>query len=140
MYAPRLTYPVSGYDDPEGVKLYAIAANGIKVMLEPYLLRLEEMKSRRRIDWSSTASFAIFHEGAQLRYLVLCWWGNDNELLNLVSVCENGNWIEDTKRYSFCIWDLEVIWHERNVFIQHMYSGSVDLETYRKDYRDRIEG
>src|SRR5687767_12492761 len=46
---------------------------------------------------------------------------------------KTGGWIEDQSKYSFCIWDLELIWHERNSFIRHMYSGTQNIEAYRKD-------
>lgn len=66
-------------------------------------------------------------------YLVVAWWGNDNELFTSVSVTEEGTWIEDPSRFSFCLWDLEVIWHERNSFVRHMYSGKPSLVDYRSD-------
>ena len=44
-----------------------------------------------------------------------------------VSVRENGRWVEDSNRYSFCVWDLEIFWAERNIFIETMYSGDPDI-------------
>jgi len=62
---------------------------------------------------------------------VLAWWGNDNELFTSVSVKTALDWVEDSSRFSFCLWDLEVIWHERNYFIEFIYCSNPDLETYR---------
>lgn len=54
--------------------------------------------------------------GASSAYWVPGWWGNDNELSTKVAVPEPGGWTIDALRYSFCLWDMEVIWHERQAF------------------------
>ncbi|MBK1879557.1 hypothetical protein [Pelagicoccus mobilis] len=133
MFSSRKTIPLPSTEDPDYLKLYTISATGAPVVPSDYLERLGEIKNAKPIPWAQTPGFAIFHEGASLRYLVVCWWGNDNELFNSVSVFENGSWIEDTSKYSFCLWDLEVIWHERNSYIKHLYSGTQDLNAYRED-------
>lgn len=86
-----------------------------------------------QVDWSRTAGFAIFHQAANFPYLVLCWWGNDNELFVRVAVLENGTWVTDTDRFSFCLWDMEIMWLERRSYIERMYSGQQDLDAYRSD-------
>lgn len=134
MFKPRLTYPILDFPDPDKTKLYAITATDRPLDPTNYLDRLKQEKQRRAIDWLRTPSFAILHEGATLRYLVLAWWGNDNELFNSVSVEENGTWVSNSEKYSFCLYDLEVIWHERNSFIKHLYSGTMNLDGYEADY------
>ncbi len=66
-----------------------------------------------------------------LLYLVLAWWGNDNELFVRVAVRESGTWLVGSDRYSFCLWDMEVMWFERQCYIDSMYSGSPNLQRYR---------
>lgn len=89
------------------------------------------MKKSRNIPWFETPAFVIFHEGEESCYLVLCWWGNSNELFNSVSVLTQAGWVEDAGKYSFCLYDLEVFWSERNIFIETMYGGETDIEVYR---------
>ena len=134
MYNPRRTEPLLDHPDPDGLKLYGISADGQPVDPRRYRAPLASIKAKFGLG-SDTAGFAIFHEGAALSYLVVAWWGNDNELFTSVSVREGEAWLEDTRRYSFCLWDLEVIWHERNSFVRHLYSGSPDLPAYRRDLR-----
>jgi hypothetical protein len=88
--------------------------------------------AQRGIDLS-IPGFAIMHDGASCEYLIVGWWQNDNELFVSVSVKEPNAWIEDMTKYSFCLWDMDVIWHERNSFIRHLYSGTKDLDAYRND-------
>lgn len=56
---------------------------------------------------------------------------NDNELFTSVSVNTESGWVEDGSRYSFCVYDLEVFWQERNYFIQFMDCPLPDLSRYR---------
>jgi hypothetical protein len=126
--------PVSNYSDPDGLKLYTISAKAEPVDHGPYLERLTDIKRQKKIS-SSIPAFAIFHDGATMQYLVVGWWMNENELFISVSVREEAGWVEAPDKYSFCIWDLEIIWHERNSFIRHMYSGNPNIEAYRKDLK-----
>ena len=41
-------------------------------------------------------------------------------------------WVEDPLRFSFCLWDLEVFWRERNAFIECVYCAQPDLAAYRR--------
>lgn len=91
------------------------------------------MKEAAKVDWPATPGFAILHQGANLPYLVLCWWGNDNELFVRVAVREEERWTIDQNRFSFCLWDMEIMWLERKSYIRCMYSGTHDLAAYRTD-------
>ena len=131
MYQPRKTWPLTDCADPEQIKLYAISASGQPIETQPFLARLATVKAERALDWQHLPAFAIFHHGASMLYLVLCWWGNDNELFHSVSVLTAQGWVEDAQRYSFCLYDLEVIWFERNAFIAHIDQANADLDAYR---------
>jgi len=117
--------------DRDGLKVYTVSADGRPVDRSKYADRLAEVKSRKAVDWRSTPGFVIMHEGASAPYLVLAWWGNANELFTSVSVKGQGGWIEDPSRYSFCLWDLEIIWHERNAFVDLVYRDAPDMQAYR---------
>ncbi|RDI96909.1 hypothetical protein DVT68_19490 [Dyella solisilvae] len=120
--------------DADGIKLYTIAATARPVALSAYLPQLARMKQARPIDWRATPAFAICHDGASARYLVLGWWGNDNEMFVAVAVEQERGWIEDAARYSFCLWDMEVMWHERNAFVERMYGAEPSLAAYRASH------
>lgn len=132
MFQPRRieSYPL--WSDADGIKVYTISARGMPVNQDEYALRLGEIKRQKNVDWATTPAFVLMHDGASCRYLVLAWWGNDNELFTSVSVNTDAGWIEDASRFSFCLWDLEVIWFERNCFIKHVYCPFPNLESYRK--------
>lgn len=115
------------------MKLYAVSATGASVDVAAFTAQLGAMKRSVPVQWPATAAYAIFHQGVEHGYLVLCWWGNNNELFVRVAVREGGGWVVDPERYSFCLWDMEIMWLERQSYIRWMYSGVVDLASYRSD-------
>ncbi|MDQ8201860.1 hypothetical protein [Pelagicoccus sp. SDUM812003] len=133
VFAPRPLHHFPPESDALKLKRYTLSAATATIDCSAYEERLKIVLSSKGIDWETTPAFVIFHEGVALRYLVLCWWGNDNELFLDVSVEEQGKWISAGDRYSFCLWDMEVMWHERNAFIKHLYSGVHDIDAYRAD-------
>lgn len=132
IFIPRKIESVASWRDADGIKVYTIAARNQPVDSSLFEPRLQQVKASRVIAWASTPAFVIFHEGASCRYLILAWWGNDNELFTSVSVLTEQGWVEDPARYSFCLFDLEVFWAERNFFIAHMYCANPSLENYRR--------
>jgi hypothetical protein len=134
MYQPRKISSLSPGSDADGLKLYTISASGAEVDTSGYREQLECIKKQKGLD-SSLPGFAIMHDGAGCEYLIVGWWRNDNELFVSVSAKKTNVWVEDATKHSFCLWDLEILWHERNSFIRHLYSGAPDLEAYRKDIK-----
>jgi ribosomal protein S18 acetylase RimI-like enzyme len=134
MFKPRTVRALPPGLDPDGIKLYTICAHEAPVEIAAFLARLAEVKKARAFGWSDLPGFAILHVGSSALYLVVGWWGNDNELFTSVSVLKPTGWVEDPTRFSFCLWDLEIFWHERNSFVRHLYSGSPDLAGYRADF------
>lgn len=131
MFKPRRVETSTDWLDPDGIKVYTVSATNDTVNQTDYLAQLDIVKVQKPIDWTHVASFAIFHAGTNAQYLVLAWWGNDNELFTSVSVRESSGWVVDSDKYSFCLWDLEILWAERNIYIDTMYSGRTDLKAYR---------
>lgn len=131
MFRPRKIDSAPDWLDDDGIKLYTVSATGAPVDASGYHPRLAQVKRSRPVDWAQTPAFAIFHDGAGMAYLVLCWWGNDNELFTSVSVRTDEGWVEDPSRFSFCLWDLEILWFERNAFVETLYSGEPDIARYR---------
>ena len=133
MFSERRIEALPAHVDADAVKVYTISATGGPVDPAPYLARLQAMKAARARPWRDIPAFAICHDGASARYLTLGWWGNDNEMFVAVAVTQPGGWVEDLERYSFCLWDMEVMWHERNAFVDWMYGAVPSLDAYRAD-------
>lgn len=131
MYHPRRIDSDPHWADPDGIKVYTISARNEVVDQAPYVVRLKEVKTLKAIAWATTPAFVVFHDGASLSYLILAWWGNDNELFTSVSVRTEAGWVEDASKYSFCVYDLEVFWRERNDFIEFIDRETLDLVGYR---------
>lgn len=132
MYQPRKIETHSDWLDDDGLKIYCISYRGEPVDQAPFLAELDALKRCRDIEWSATPGFVIFHEGASARYLVVVYWGNDNEIFPLVSVETERGWVQAPDQYSFCLWDLEVMWQERQLYIEHCYSGHKNVMAYRQ--------
>lgn len=131
MYQPRKIESGPSWQDEDGIKIYTISAQNKPVNQAAYLPRLAEVKRGKFVGWPITPAFVLFHDGATLQYLVLAWWGNENELFTSVSVNTVSGWVEDPSQYSFCLWDLEVFWHERNAFVEQFYCSDPNLNGYR---------
>lgn len=43
----------------------------------------------------------------------------------------NSDWVIDPAKYSFCLYDMEVMWKDRNIYIETMDSGRPSLIRYR---------
>jgi hypothetical protein len=76
--------------------------------------------------------FVIEHQGRQIDYLVLGWWDRQNELPLRIFVrdyADDGKWRPARGSESVCVWDLEVIWHERQAYVDTvMRADSTDGE------------
>ncbi len=131
MFQPRQIESEPSWLDEDGIKIYTISAVNKPINRAAFMPRLAEVKQTKSVHWPTTPAFVIFHEGASCQYLVLAWWGNDNELFTSVSVNTSSGWVEDPAQYSFCLWDLEVFWCERNYFIESIYCSSPDIGAYR---------
>lgn len=132
MFFPRLICAARTLSDEDGLKLYTVSARGGPVDESQFDAELRRLKSLSALDWADTPAFAILHDGESALYLVLAWWANGNELFTRVSVRTPAGWQVDPNRYSFCLWDLEIMWFERTAFITHLYSGEPNLAAYRE--------
>ena len=75
----------------------------------------------------SGVGFLIAHQGRTANYLILGWWDQENELPLRVFVSRNHrpeSWREAEGSESICVWDLEVLWAERQAYIATVLSAS----------------
>ena len=138
-FQPRPSRPAQPSHDEDGIKLYAISLQPGEFDCQAFLDQLRVMKRRKSHDWGKLASFAIFHRGQSMDYLVLVYWGNDNELFVDVDVKQAAQWQRARQDYSFCLWDMEVMWFERNCFVQTLYTQEPDLAAYRRLFFDNLD-
>ncbi len=89
--------------------------------------------------------FVIAHAGSEpdgtdVRYLVCCWWDQCNELFTHVLVSgarTGGSWAEGVG--APCVWDLQIIAHERDACVRHLLTVTPDAEAYLQDVDPRSE-
>jgi hypothetical protein len=76
--------------------------------------------------------FLIAHQGRTSDYMVLCWWDRENELPIRVWVRRIGEiWRPAAPDESVCVWDLEIIWSERQAWVSTVLSATgPDLAGY----------
>lgn len=109
------------------LKLYSVVAGDGPPDLdrfEPGMNLAEEvLPSPATDDRRPGAGFTIAHHGASTDYLVVCWWDNENELPTRVFVRGSEGWRAATERESFCVWDLEILWQERELYVLTVLGG-----------------
>lgn len=69
------------------------------------------------------AGFVIHHQGLTGDDVVLGWWDRENELPVRVWVRDEAGWRPARDGESFCVWDLEIVWHEREAWVATGMSG-----------------
>jgi hypothetical protein len=67
--------------------------------------------------------FVIVHQGRTGDYLVLGWWDGENELPLRVFVCDGEAWRPARGGEGACVWDLRVVWHEREAYVATVLAG-----------------
>jgi hypothetical protein len=75
--------------------------------------------------------FLIAHHGRTADYTVLGWWDHENELPLRVFVRPPGEaWRPAEESESVCVWDLEVIWAERQAYLDTVMCEGGTVEAY----------
>lgn len=127
-YHPR---PVSflGTDSVAGhkLKLYAIHPLNQSFVQSRFTgawdLALPALPPPDELAGRPGVGFAILCQGAIDDYFVLCWWDRQNKLPTRVYVRGPEGWRSASGSESFGIWDLWVIWWEREAYIATMLEG-----------------
>jgi hypothetical protein len=75
--------------------------------------------------------FVVMHQGRTGDYFILAWWDRENELPLRVFVADAGEWRPVRGGESACVWDLRVIWSEREAYVGTVLAGRTDgVEAY----------
>jgi hypothetical protein len=112
------------YDDWR-LKLYTISYDGTDAgdTFEPAMaLARDSLPRPARTNDRPGVGFAIAHRGRGVDYLVLGWWDRENELPLRVFVRPGtaSPWRPAQGSESVCVWDLQVIWFEREAYVRHV--------------------
>jgi hypothetical protein len=129
-YAPR-TYRFYGLLMPSGtrVKLYSITEDESDVEWARFEsgidLAFRELPAPPGAEGRPGLGFIVAHQTSWIDYLVLGWWDRENELPLRIFVRERGSdaWRPAHGSESVCVWDLEVIWSEREAYVQTVLAG-----------------
>ena len=77
----------------------------------------------------------IVHEGREGCFAVLNWWIGENMIQNYAYLLPYGKNSFDcvsTNGLTMCVWEMEVMFHERNAWVQHVMQkhDKPDVESY----------
>lgn len=82
--------------------------------------------------------FMIVHHGKGANFVLIDWWCNENELQQRVYYSSKNSpeklILQDGNSPIACVWDLTVINHERNAWMEHMMTEKPKLSNYLKNY------
>lgn len=79
--------------------------------------------------------FLIAHQGYRYDYVVLGWWDRENELPTRIAVRKQAvgaRWRLVKGSESFCVWDIQVIAHERDAYVASMLTGNKLMDATEK--------
>lgn len=111
------------------IKLYGVSFGGGSVELrrfEPDLALAEmEIFPPSEQDGRPGVGFSIRHQSKAKDHVVACWWEGFDQLITRVFVRDSA-WRSGKNCESFNIWDMRIMWHERNAFVGAFLSGNAD--------------
>lgn len=121
------------------IKLYVLLYGDQELIWKPIerglSLALNALPQPARTQVRPGLGFLLAHQGRTNIYLVLCWWDQENELCTRVFVHplqNEGDWRGAQENESFCVWDLEVMFFEREAYIAAILAkpDDPDIEGY----------
>ncbi len=106
------------------LKLYSIVHDGAPAELAAFEegigLAVRALPLPAATEERPGAGFVIAHRGRTAFYVVLAWWDRENELPLRVWIraADGGEaWRPAEGGESFCAWDLQVLWFEREAYV-----------------------
>lgn len=143
-YKPRCIRFLERYQHDEWtLKIYSISYKNERVdqsNVEEAKIHLTEWLSKSKVYGLEIYSIAtmIVHEGKEGFYVILNWWIDENMMQNFVYLkkySEPEFVLYSDRGMTTCVWELEVIWHERNAWVKHvlMQHENPDVEAYLSD-------
>lgn len=121
------------------IKLYCIAVD------KEFVLQEHIQNAKQNLDqWLSKSELynletyqtatLILHKGKEGCFAIINWWIDENMLQNFVYLLNNNNEFKlfSDKGIITCVWELAIIWHERNAWVKHvlMKNEQPDFNAY----------
>lgn len=93
---------------------------------------LSALPSPAIVEGRVGVAILILHQGRGVDYAVLAWWDRENELPLRVFVSEGGKnaWRAARGSESICVWDMEVLWGERQLYVRNVMGHGSDVTGY----------
>lgn len=122
------------------IKIYSICYDNVKVATTNIDLAKQNLDKwlAKSTDYdleNYKIATLILHEFDGDCYAIINWWTDENMLQHFVYLSDNKD-IINYKLYSekgiiTCVWELEILWHERNSWINHILKNEKpDFESY----------
>jgi hypothetical protein len=111
-------------------KVYSVAEAGCKLEWDAFVPGIRAafaaLPEPVRAPGRPGLALLIAHEARLASYLVLGWWDRENELPVRVFLRPTGEsaWRPAVSGESFCVWDLEILWYERQSYVETMLQGA----------------
>jgi hypothetical protein len=123
------------------IKIYTITEPGCAIRWEAFTpgmrLAFETLPDPAAAPGRPGIALLLAHTSKLGLYCVLTWWSRENELPTRVFVKPPGaDWRPANATESFCVWDLEVLWQERQLYVETVLRGS-DLTSASSEYCER---
>lgn len=122
------------------VKRYSIAYNNesFSETLENESLQLLQNVLPKIDNTNYGVGFMIVHHGKGANFVLIDWWCKENELKHLVYYSSKESpeklILQNGSSPIACVWDLIVINHERNAWVEHMMTEKPKFSNYLKNY------
>lgn len=97
---------------------------------------LEAARATAERVFPDAYGFIGIHEGNGATVLFVDWWADENELHHRLFILDDVFREAAKDEFTACVWDLQVICHERESWVRHVMDRS-DIEGY---LQDTIEG
>ena len=119
------------------LKAYAVACQGRAFDQGRFEPAIAELSQRLPIPSSDSGcpgvGFLILHQGLTADYAILAWWDQQNELPIHVLVNDSTGWRAANAHESFCVYEMEILWFERNLWVSTALAG-IPLDRALTDY------
>lgn len=94
---------------------------------------LEAQAKTGRLKLDGELGFVILHRAGDYLLLLLTTWRNINEMwesIYLKNISQPGSYsalkFENDHKGTYCVWELGIIWHERNAWVRFIESARDD--------------
>jgi hypothetical protein len=149
-YYEKLVRPGEALSLPNAyLKWYDLYAPDIEItqeQVEESRAFLEAEVAGGRLKLEGELGFVILHRVESGLLLLLTTWRNTNEMWESVFFREVGQVgtyspivFKDSHKGTYCVWELGVIWHERNAWVRFL-SSKRDVEAKLEYLNDRFIG